>query len=140
MAKIQNIEAEPVSSKGLTSWQRGAFFAGPIVGIIAWLSLQALGLDGQPALTAGIATWVALWWVFEPISIPATSMIPFVAFPAAGVLSNKEVAQAYGHWLISSTWWILLSAGMEKAVFIEGLLWASCAWWVPVDPRVSFWA
>ena len=116
MAKIQNIEAEPASSKGLTSWQRGAFFAGPIVGIIAWLLLQTLGLERQPAMTAGIATWVALWWVFEPISIPATSMIPFVAFPAAGVLSNKEVAQAYGHWLILLLLGgFLLSAGMEKS-------------------------
>ena len=67
-------------------------------------------------MTAGIATWVALWWVFEPISIPATSMIPFVAFPAAGVLSNKEVAQAYGHWLILLLLGgFLLSAGMEKS-------------------------
>ena len=43
-------------------------------------------------------------------------MIPFVAFPFAGVLSNKEVAQAYGHWLILPLLGgFLLSAGMEKS-------------------------
>ena len=116
MTKTQNTEAEPASNKVLSPLQRGSFFAGPILGILVWILLQALGLERQPAVTAGIATWVALWWVFEPISIPATSMIPFVAFPFAGVLSNKEVAQAYGHWLILLLLGgFLLSAGMEKS-------------------------
>ena len=51
-------------------------------------------------MTAGIATWVALWWVFEPISIPRYLDDSICGVSAAGVLSNKEVAQAYGHWLI----------------------------------------
>ena len=50
--------------------------------------------------TAAIAAWCVAWWVSEPVPIPATSLIPFAAFPAAGVLDHKSVATAYGHTLI----------------------------------------
>jgi len=52
------------------------------------------------AWTAAITALCAVWWVTEPIPIPATSMIPFAAFPMAGVLDHKQVAGAYGHTLI----------------------------------------
>ncbi len=116
MVTTEDKEAEPVSETGMTPLQKGAFAAGPVLGVAVWLLLQLAGLESQPAITAGIAVSVAVWWVFEPISIPATSMIPFVAFPLTGVLSNKEVAQAYGHWLILLLLGgFLLSAGMEKS-------------------------
>lgn len=41
-----------------------------------------------------------VWWIFEPIPIPATSIIPLVVFPLVGVLSKEEVARAYGSDLI----------------------------------------
>ena len=52
------------------------------------------------ALTAGLTTLCALWWIFEPIPIPATSMIPLGVFPLLGILDGKQVAQAYGDPLI----------------------------------------
>ncbi len=71
--------------------------------------LLAAGLGGLVHLggmapiavwTAAITTLCAVWWVTEPIPIPATSMIPFAAFPLAGVLDHKQVAGAYGHTMI----------------------------------------
>ncbi len=38
----------------------------------------------------------AVWWVFEPIPIPVTSLLPFVLFPALGVLSPGEIGESYG--------------------------------------------
>ena len=110
-------ETGPQTSDGeLSGTKRIAFGAGPLFGLLVWTLMRGSGLEQAPSLTAGIACWVAVWWVFEPISIPATSMIPFVAFPMSGVLSNKEVAQAYGHWLILLLLGgFLLSAGMEKS-------------------------
>jgi len=110
-------ESEATSTQeGLSPAKRIAFVAGPIVGVVIWGLMRGLGLEQAPSMTAGIASWVAVWWVFEPISIPATSIIPFIAFPLTGVLSNKEVAQAYGHWLILLLLGgFLLSAGMEKS-------------------------
>ena len=106
-------ELEANSGK-MSQVKRIALYAGPLVGLLFWALMRGFGLEQAPSLTAGIGGWVAVWWVFEPISIPATSMIPFVAFPLSGVLSNKEVAQAYGHWLILLLLGgFLLSAGME---------------------------
>jgi len=36
----------------------------------------------------------ALWWIFEPIPIPFTSMIPLALFPLLGILAPNQVAQA----------------------------------------------
>lgn len=107
---------DTASTGEMSGLKKSAFYGGPVLGLMAWLGLSALGVAGPAAVTAGISTWVAIWWVFEPISIPATSMIPFVAFPLCGVLTNKEAAQAYGHWLILLLLGgFLLSAGMEKS-------------------------
>jgi sodium-dependent dicarboxylate transporter 2/3/5 len=72
----------------------------------------------EPSLTAGVTLWVALWWVFEPVPIPVTSLIPFTLFPLCGVLTNVEVATAYGHWLI-----LLLLGGfvLSKAMERSGV-------------------
>ena len=103
----------PEKHQRLKSW---ALIGGPLAGALTYILMTAASLPGPQSLTAGISVWVAVWWVLEPISIPATSMIPFVAFPFCGILTNKDVAQAYGHWLILLLLGgFLLSAGMEKS-------------------------
>ena len=52
------------------------------------------------AITAGVTTWVALWWVFEALPIPVTSLLPIALFPALGVLSARDVGAAVGSPLI----------------------------------------
>ncbi len=75
----------------------------------------ALAADLHPAAcwTAAITGLCATWWVLEPIPIPATSLIPFAAFPLAGVVDHERIAQAYGHPLV-----LLLLSGfmLSKAV------------------------
>jgi sodium-dependent dicarboxylate transporter 2/3/5 len=41
-----------------------------------------------------------VWWVFEPIPIPVTSLLPLGILPLLGVLTPAEVGQAYGSPLI----------------------------------------
>lgn len=79
-------------------------------------ALCRLGFDlsEQASVTAAITTLCAVWWVLEPIPIPATSLIPFAAFPLTGVLSHKTVATAYGHHII-----LLLMGGFMLSVAIE---------------------
>ena len=89
---------------------------GTLLGLATFGLTSINGLDSAAAATAGITVWVGTWWVFEPIPIPTTSMIPFAAFPLAGVLPNKVIAQAYGHWLILLLLGgFILSAAMEKS-------------------------
>jgi sodium-dependent dicarboxylate transporter 2/3/5 len=74
------------------------------------------GWEPKGALAAGLTTLCALWWVFEPIPIPATSMIPLGVFPLLGILDGKQVAQAYGDPLIILLMGgAMLSKAMEKS-------------------------
>ncbi len=94
-----------------------ALIAGPLAAGGVWLLLSELaGLTTPAAATAAITTWTALWWVLEPIPIPATSLIPFALLPAAGVLSHGKVARAYGHPLILLLLGgFILSTAMERS-------------------------
>jgi len=73
---------------------------GPIVALATGGAAALAGLPLAQIATASVTGLCAAWWVLEPIPIPATSMIPFAAFPLAGVLSDKQVAKAYGHPMI----------------------------------------
>ena len=74
--------------------------SGPLLGALCAGAALAVGLPLPAVYTAAIAAWCVAWWVSEPVPIPATSLIPFAAFPAVGVLDHKAVATAYGHTLI----------------------------------------
>jgi len=91
-----------------------ALVAGPLLGFVVAFVLRQNGYTSPLSWTAGITVWVASWWVLEPISIPATSLIPFAAFPLVGVLTHAEVARAYGHTLI-----LLLMAGFILSSAME---------------------
>ena len=68
----------------------------------------------EAAITACTAVLCAVWWVFEPIPIPATSIIPLAVFPLFGVLDKNQVASAYGNPLI-----LLLLAGFILSKALE---------------------
>jgi len=74
--------------------------SGPVLAIILYIVLAFSGWEFAPAATAAITLLCALWWVFEPIPIPFTSMLPLALFPMLGILSPTQVAQAYGSPLI----------------------------------------
>ncbi len=89
--------------------------AGPALAVPLALALWWwAGQSPAVALTAGITTLVAIWWVFEPIPIPATSLIPIALFPAFGVLTPTQVAEAYGSPLI-----LLLLGGFMLSTAME---------------------
>jgi sodium-dependent dicarboxylate transporter 2/3/5 len=50
--------------------------------------------------TAGLAFWMASWWVSEVIPIPATALILLVISPVANIAAIKSVAAPYAHPLI----------------------------------------
>lgn len=71
-----------------------------VYGIIAaaFLFIILSFFDYSPAIcwTAAITLLCAVWWIFEPVPIPVTSMVPLALFPTVGVLSPAQVGQAYG--------------------------------------------
>ena len=89
---------------------------GPLVGIIIALTMLRYSWPIEGALTGGLTALCALWWIFEPIPIPATSMIPLGVMPLVGILDGKQVAQAYGDPLIILLMGgAMLSKAMEKS-------------------------
>jgi sodium-dependent dicarboxylate transporter 2/3/5 len=90
---------------------------GPLLAmLIHFIALQQ-GLSAEAAVTAAVTVLCVLWWVFEPIPIPVTSLIPLALFQFSGVLTGTEVAQAYGSPLI-----LLLLGGfmLSKAMARSG--------------------
>lgn len=90
--------------------------AGPLAAIAIYQLVVSAGIESAAALTAGVTVWCVLWWVFEPIPIPATSLVPFAVFQVSGVLDKSEIAEAYGSPLILlMLGGFILSRAMERS-------------------------
>jgi sodium-dependent dicarboxylate transporter 2/3/5 len=76
--------------------------------------MHSAGFSGDAATAAGVTVICVVWWVFEPIPIPATSMLPLAILPLLGVLTPQQVGQAYGHPLI-----LLLLGGFILSTALE---------------------
>jgi len=97
-------------------WRRAALYVGPSAGLLLLWILTASGQPFALAFVAGLTLWVALWWIFEPIPIPLTSLLPLALLPAAGVLTPKAVGAAYGDPLILLLLGgFMISKGLEKS-------------------------
>ncbi|TQV86512.1 SLC13 family permease [Aliikangiella coralliicola] len=72
----------------------------PVISLTLALILHYSGFEPPLIIVASTTLLCAVWWIFEPIPIPVTSLIPLAVFPMTGVLTPSQVAQAYGHHLI----------------------------------------
>ncbi|MFT5083825.1 MAG: sodium-dependent dicarboxylate transporter 2/3/5 [Lentisphaeria bacterium] len=96
------------------SWR---LLLGPLLAVFCYLVLQQYSsLNSQAILVASITVLCALWWVFEPIPIPATSLLPLAVLPLLGILTPSQVAEAYGNPLILLLMGgCILSTAMERS-------------------------
>lgn len=95
---------------------RASLWAAPLAGTLLAAAMFHADWQISACLTGGITLVCAIWWILEPIPIPATSLIPLGAFPLLGVLTGQEVAQAYGSPLILLLMGgAMLSKAMEKS-------------------------
>ncbi|MEZ6191238.1 MAG: SLC13 family permease [Phycisphaerales bacterium] len=93
-----------------------ALVVGPVAALAVGLSLHFNGMSDAIAWTAGVTVLTALWWIFEPIPIPATSLIPLAVLPLVGVMDYTQVGAAYGDKLILLMMGgFLLSSAMERS-------------------------
>ena len=91
-----------------------------IIAIISFIACYfaaiTLGASHPVAITAAITLFTAIMWITEVIPIPVSSMIPFVAFPFAGILTHKEAASALGsHVIILLMGAFMLAKAIEKS-------------------------
>ncbi len=65
------------------------------MGLIVFFLMGGLKEEASMALMAGVAVWIAIWWITEAVNIFFTSLMPLVLFPFLGIMSMKEVAPLY---------------------------------------------
>lgn len=96
--------------------QISALIGGPLAGILTAYLVAGSNWPFAAAFTAGVTVLCAVWWIFEPLPIPVTSLIPIAVFPLFDVLDANEIAEAYGNSLILLLLGgFILSTAMEKS-------------------------
>ncbi len=90
-----------------------SLYIGPILATISYLFLSE---NTDIAVTAAVAVCCVVWWVFEPLPIPVTSLLPLAVFQITGVLTKEEIGQSYGSPLILLLLGgFILSKSMERS-------------------------
>lgn len=84
----------------MTSWSRWALWLGPLLALATAFLCLGAGTADAIAIVAFVAVLCVVWWVFEPVPIPVTSLLPLALLPLLGVLTPAQVGQAYGSPLI----------------------------------------
>jgi sodium-dependent dicarboxylate transporter 2/3/5 len=94
-------------------------FAGPLAALLMYFlvsNTSAAANNTALAITAAVAILCVIWWVFEPVPIPVTSLLPLTIFQLSGVLTANEVGQSYGSPLILLLLGgFILSKSMERS-------------------------
>ncbi len=91
-----------------------ALLAGPAALLVFLLTPVPAGLGPSAWHMAGVAVWMAVWWISEAIPIPATALLPIVLFPLLDIMSAASATGAYAHHLI-----YLFMGGFMIAVAME---------------------
>jgi sodium-dependent dicarboxylate transporter 2/3/5 len=86
------------------------FLAAVLVGVLVYASSG----NSDQGWTAGVATLCAVWWIFEPVPIPVTSIVPLAILPLVGVLTPSEIGESYGHPLV-----LLMMGGFMLSMAME---------------------
>ena len=82
--------------------------------MIVGMAMLWSGNAPNAAWTAAVVILCAIWWVFEPVPIPVTSLVPLAIFPLVGVLDANEIGQSYGSPLV-----LLMMGGFMLSVAME---------------------
>lgn len=99
----------PERSSAREAAGRIGLFAGPVLALATYLvvpdrvvtdSGDVIELGQAGRSTAAVAVLMALWWMTEAIEIPATALVPLVAFPLLGALDISDAAAPYASPLI----------------------------------------
>src|SRR5512145_1758737 len=77
----------------LRTW--GPVIAGPALGALVWV----LPTPGEMSLgahaVAGLAAWMAVWWLTAVVPLPVTALLPLVLLPLLTASRVDQTARAY---------------------------------------------
>ncbi len=75
-------------------------FAGPLAGLVVFLSPAPEGLSQQGWWTAAVGIWMAVWWMTEALPLAVTALLPLILFPFLGLRELDATAPSYAHPLV----------------------------------------
>jgi sodium-dependent dicarboxylate transporter 2/3/5 len=93
----------PTSPESITIWLRQTRFVAGLGGLIlSALTYYLVSGDQYPMAPsmAAIVVLMAIWWIFEVIPIPVTSLLPVLLFPLFNIGSVMEAGVFYGRPII----------------------------------------
>ena len=100
-------------SSRLVWWGR---LVGPAVALAIW-TVPTGGLEGDAKRVAGLALWMAVWWVSEAVPLAMTSLLPIVALPLLGVQGVRDVTPNYAnHMVFLFLGGFILALAVEKSL------------------------
>jgi len=107
-------EAQPLSPV-----RAAGLFLGPILALTILSGHAAVQLDpDRPELNAvaGVAVWMAMWWLTEAVPIAATALLPMALFPLLSVMPAAAVSVQYGnHLLFLFLGGFMIALGVERS-------------------------
>lgn len=99
------------------------FVLGPTGALIVWNI--PLGVSASAHALAAILAWVVIFWITEPIPIPATALLAPVAAVALGIGGAKDVFAPFAHPVI---FLFIGSFLIAEAMIVHGL-----------ERRIAYW-
>lgn len=111
-ASLQAQDDSPAG--GVARWQWWvAILGGPVAhALLFMLAPASLGESARHVL--GLAGWMAIWWVTEPVPLAATSLLPAALLPLLDVASTRDAVTPYANDLV-----FLFLAGFLIAAALE---------------------
>jgi solute carrier family 13 (sodium-dependent dicarboxylate transporter), member 2/3/5 len=89
------------------------FVAGPVAFALVMMAPIALPYPGH--VTLATFAWAVAWWMTQPVPWAVAAMLPFVVFPAAGVMDITATMRLYGQpiffWMMGT---VLMGYAIEK--------------------------
>ncbi|MDP5030949.1 SLC13 family permease [Paraglaciecola sp.] len=87
-----------------TNLERGRYqdiglILGPMV-FLLFILIPQQTMSQAAWYTAAVSLWMAIWWATEAIPVPATALLPIVAFPMLGIASLKDATSGYANPII----------------------------------------
>jgi sodium-dependent dicarboxylate transporter 2/3/5 len=79
------------------AWVRtwGPVLAGPAAGALIWALPAPAGMSPAAHAVAGLAIWMALWWLTAILPLPVTALLPLVLLPLITATGVERTAHQY---------------------------------------------
>ncbi|MEZ5105913.1 MAG: DASS family sodium-coupled anion symporter [Draconibacterium sp.] len=72
----------------------------PVISVLIILFADLDPENKNVTYTFAIALLMALWWIFEPVPLAVTALLPVALFPLFGIVDGKTISSLYFNYII----------------------------------------